>query len=215
MNRPKIIKVYIGRFQPFHLGHLQVLRAAAATADHTVVIVGSTNAPQTIKNPFSYDARKAMIEATLTPMERKVVTVTGQEDKPGSDAEWVKDIKAIARDIATKKFPGEALTFTLIGCHKDASSYYLKLYRGWKLELVPHAEALNATDTRRRFFEQMTWPYWAEDLPPASAAYLAAFKEYQPAAYATLVAEWEKDRHAKAMVNMAKFFEVLNAAKAE
>jgi hypothetical protein len=41
----KYVKVFIGRFQPFHLGHLKVLRAAIDTADHVVVIIGSASTP--------------------------------------------------------------------------------------------------------------------------------------------------------------------------
>jgi cytidyltransferase-like protein len=65
-----------GRFQPFHLGHLEFLKGAAARVDE--VWVGITNPdPQRIKpepsdplrhlpesNPYSYWERMLMIEAT-------------------------------------------------------------------------------------------------------------------------------------------------------
>ena len=58
--------VFIGRFQPFHNGHKAVIEAALEKAEQVVIVVGSSFAARNIRNPFSFEERKAMIEACFT-----------------------------------------------------------------------------------------------------------------------------------------------------
>ena len=46
--------VFIGRFQPLHNAHVEIIRKASELADKVIVVVGSANQPRTFKNPFSY-----------------------------------------------------------------------------------------------------------------------------------------------------------------
>jgi nicotinamide-nucleotide adenylyltransferase len=57
----------IGRFQPFHAGHLAVVQAlrAARPAEPLVLGIGSAQASYTRENPFTGAERFAMIEAAL------------------------------------------------------------------------------------------------------------------------------------------------------
>jgi nicotinamide-nucleotide adenylyltransferase len=74
-NRGHRRALYIGRFQPFHVGHLDVLQqiAGAADVDEIVLAVGSSQydhlhkspaAPWAV-NPFTYEERRQAIEASL------------------------------------------------------------------------------------------------------------------------------------------------------
>ena len=51
----------IGRFQPFHLGHLEALKFALSKVDKLWVGLGSSNKPLQKNNPFSAEERKEMI----------------------------------------------------------------------------------------------------------------------------------------------------------
>ena len=64
MNKQYDLAVYIGRFQPFHNGHLSVINKAEKLADKVLVLVGSANASPSIRNPFTYDERWEMIDRT-------------------------------------------------------------------------------------------------------------------------------------------------------
>ena len=55
----------IGRFQPFHLGHLEALRFALSMADRLWVGIGSSNKPIGYENPFTADERKDMILSSI------------------------------------------------------------------------------------------------------------------------------------------------------
>lgn len=55
----------IGRFQPFHLGHLEALRFALSKVDKLWIGLGSSNKPLQKNNPFSIEERKEMILSSI------------------------------------------------------------------------------------------------------------------------------------------------------
>ena len=55
----------VGRFQPFHLGHLQAVRRVAAEVEEVVVAIGSADASHTLDNPFTAGERLEMVTAAL------------------------------------------------------------------------------------------------------------------------------------------------------
>ena len=55
----------IGRFQPFHLGHLEALRFALSKTDRLWVGLGSSNRPRQESNPFSAEERRQMILSSV------------------------------------------------------------------------------------------------------------------------------------------------------
>lgn len=61
--------LFIGRFQPFHLGHLSVVRAALTRHQRVIIAIGSAQYANTTDNPYSYEDRVAMIRAALNEDE--------------------------------------------------------------------------------------------------------------------------------------------------
>jgi len=60
------IGLFIGRFQPFHLGHIDALKQARKYGITEFIIgVGSSNKEHTAENPFTYEERKTMITKIL------------------------------------------------------------------------------------------------------------------------------------------------------
>ena len=57
--------LYIGRFQPFHLGHLDAIHQALATGEHLLIGIGSAEQNFLPDNPFTAGERFQMIQATL------------------------------------------------------------------------------------------------------------------------------------------------------
>lgn len=55
----------VGRFQPFHNGHLEVIRKIASENEHIVIVVGSAQCSHTDDNPFTAGERYYMIAETL------------------------------------------------------------------------------------------------------------------------------------------------------
>jgi len=72
--------VYVGRFQPFHLGHLGAIKAVLKDVDELVIVIGSAQYSHNINNPFTAGERLVMIrcalqEAKLSPSKLWIVPV--------------------------------------------------------------------------------------------------------------------------------------------
>ncbi|MFQ5921014.1 MAG: nicotinamide-nucleotide adenylyltransferase [Nitrososphaerales archaeon] len=57
--------ILVGRFQPFHIGHLQAVRFALGKVKTLWIIIGSAQKSHEPRNPFTAGERLAMIKATL------------------------------------------------------------------------------------------------------------------------------------------------------
>ncbi|MDW8063745.1 MAG: nicotinamide-nucleotide adenylyltransferase [Candidatus Caldarchaeum sp.] len=57
--------LFIGRFQPFHLGHLKVVEHILASQQEVVIGVGSAQYSHTLDNPFTAGERIEIISRTL------------------------------------------------------------------------------------------------------------------------------------------------------
>jgi nicotinamide-nucleotide adenylyltransferase len=57
--------IFIGRFQPFHLGHLSTVKFALEQVKHLYIVVGSSQKSHELKNPFTAGERILMIRNTL------------------------------------------------------------------------------------------------------------------------------------------------------
>lgn len=57
--------LFIGRFQPFHLGHLDAINQALSQVDNLWIGIGSSDKSHEMRNPFTADERKEMIISSL------------------------------------------------------------------------------------------------------------------------------------------------------
>ncbi|MEA2075285.1 MAG: nicotinamide-nucleotide adenylyltransferase [Euryarchaeota archaeon] len=57
--------LYIGRFQPYHLGHHAVLKEMASEADEVIICIGSAQRSHELDNPFTAGERYMMISKSL------------------------------------------------------------------------------------------------------------------------------------------------------
>ena len=57
--------LFIGRFQPFHKGHLKVIKDIIKKDYRVIIGIGSSQYSHTVDNPFTSDERKKMIQETL------------------------------------------------------------------------------------------------------------------------------------------------------
>ena len=66
----KIVRaLFVGRFQPFHLGHREVLRIILENADELIIVIGSSQKSHDLYNPFTTGERISMIRAALDEMK--------------------------------------------------------------------------------------------------------------------------------------------------
>jgi len=66
----KIVRaLFVGRFQPFHLGHGEALRIIFKAADELVIVIGSSQKSHDLDDPFTTGERISMIRAALDEMK--------------------------------------------------------------------------------------------------------------------------------------------------
>lgn len=142
------LAVFIGRFEPFHLGHLTILQRALALSSRVVVLVGSAEAPRTAKNPWSFTERVVMIEAALGADAARVTALPLRDHLYNENA-WLAEAQAQVARVA-----GDAKSIGLFGFSKDSSSYYLKAFPQWELVDAASVPLLSATELRRLLFTE-------------------------------------------------------------
>ncbi len=90
--------LFIGRFQPFHKGHLKVIKYALEKYDEIIIGIGSSQYQNTIKNPFSFKERKNMIKKTLNKNNIKdfrIIPIPDIHNPP----KWVDHVLSITKNF--------------------------------------------------------------------------------------------------------------------
>ena len=146
--------VFIGRFSPLHLGHQRVIDIALQRSKKVLVLVGSTNSARTLRNPFKYEERYAMIASQYEAViENKRLIIDGIEDYTYAEDMWIQQVQT----KINKNSNGNDVV-GLIGCEKDHTSYYLGLFPHLHNVGVEFKIPLNSTDVRKAvFFQYHGW----------------------------------------------------------
>jgi nicotinamide-nucleotide adenylyltransferase len=135
----------IGRFQPFHLGHLDALRYALSKVDKLWVGLGSSNKPPQKNNPFSADERKKMILSSIDESIRNKIEIFSIPDFE-DHKKWVEHI-----DTIVPKFD---IVFT-----NDEMTKYLYSKRNTSVFSIPFTErdVLSGTHIRDLIISDQPW----------------------------------------------------------
>ncbi|MBA4447482.1 MAG: nicotinamide-nucleotide adenylyltransferase [Nitrosopumilaceae archaeon] len=88
----------IGRFQPFHLGHLEALRFALSKVDKLWLGLGSSNKPTEKNNPFSAEERKEMILSSIDESMKQKISIYFIPDLD-NHVRWIEKIDTIVPDF--------------------------------------------------------------------------------------------------------------------
>ena len=143
------LAVFIGRFQPFHKGHLHNITQALEVSNRLLINIGSSfNAPN-IKNPFSFEQRKQMIETDLDAVgiDLSKVIIEPLADYCYQEEKWQQALK---QNVA--KHSKSTDKVAIVGHEKDASSYYLNSFAEWGFIPVDNYKSYNATDFRKEYY---------------------------------------------------------------
>jgi len=84
----------IGRFQPFHLGHLEALQFALSKVDKLWVGLGSSNKPIEKNNPFTAEQRKEMILSSIDDTMKEKISIYFIPDLD-NHMKWIEKIDTI------------------------------------------------------------------------------------------------------------------------
>jgi len=181
--------VFIGRFQPLHIGHEHVISRTLEKVERLIVLVGSANVARDPRNPFTYAEREAMLRSAFRhEIAQGRLIIAPIDDRLYSDTAWVAQVQRQVRALILEHgnnhgFQNRGLKdfrVALTGYGKDASSYYLKLFPEWEnLQIDSQYGTFSSSDVRARYFQRIP------DVPGAIlsagvAEFLRAFMMGEP-----------------------------------
>ena len=85
--------LYLGRFQPYHLGHHQVLKKIAKEVDEIIVGIGSAQKSHEKENPFTAGERVLMVSSALEEFNIKYYVIPIEDIQRNSL--WVSHVKSM------------------------------------------------------------------------------------------------------------------------
>ena len=88
---------YIGRFQPFHNGHLSMVELIADDVDELVLGIGSADDSHTVRNPFTAGERIMMITKCLVDYD--LVTYAVPIEDLERNSVWVSHVQSMSPDF--------------------------------------------------------------------------------------------------------------------
>jgi bifunctional NMN adenylyltransferase/nudix hydrolase len=163
--------VLIGRFQPIHNAHLEIIKRATALCNQLVIVTGSANQPRTYKNPFTSDERARMIRAAAGGLSMRI-SIEANPDTIYNDQAWAIRVQSL---VAKHTQPGDRVG--IIGHKKDDSSFYLDMFPQWGYEDVELIEFLSAVNIRDLFFKRdVNMSFIKGVVPESTFDFLMTFK---------------------------------------
>jgi nicotinamide-nucleotide adenylyltransferase len=135
----------IGRFQPFHLGHLDAVLFGLSRAENLFICIGSSNKSNERKNPFSAEERREMITLSIEPSITDRIKIFDIPDV-GDHEKWTFEIDKIVPKYDVI-FTNDEFTKTLFGKRKiSVISVVLK-----------DREKFSGTNIRNLIIEDKNW----------------------------------------------------------
>lgn len=173
--------IFIGRFQPFHAGHLYVVKEGLKQADKLILLIGSAWQPRNTRNPWSYQEREAMVRTCLTDEENQRLLCLPLMDVPYNDEIWVRNVQfSVNGLIAEHHARDKPASIALVGHKKDHSGFYLNLFPQWESIGIDNYKSISATPLREAYFSdayENALEKWQQDqiLPTAVINWLRHF----------------------------------------
>jgi len=169
------IGVFIGRFQPVHNIHSKIINYSLSKYDKTVIIIGSSEASFSLRNPFSDDFRKHMITGCIEDKRASTFSIRFLKDSNYNFNQWLKDVHNIVEDEKLTKND----EIFLIGHYKDSGSYWLNHFPQWNLDKIDFEDKLSSTQIRENLFS------WCP----------TDWKDYVPESTIKVINDWKSSRN--------------------
>jgi len=142
-----MLAIFIGRFQPFHKGHLAAIKWILKREKKIFIVIGSTQESNTKQNPLLFSERKEIIRKTLLTEKIKNFKIYGLRDSP-NDVFWAQKILRL-----TKAKPENIIVFT-------QNPWTKRCFRKIKVKAKPHPlffNKLSATKIRNKIVQGKKW----------------------------------------------------------
>lgn len=173
----------MGRFQPFHYGHLALVQTALDQGERVLILLGSHLSVPSLKNPWSTDERRRMIWPCLTASEQTRVGFVPVCDRDTNE-QWATSIHQAVNAVVTAD-----QQIAMVSYHEQGTSFFKQYFPAWTYIEKPRHPTINATDIRAAYFAQAPEAEYQAKVPPYIRQYLREFK--QNPRYQTLCCEFQ------------------------
>ncbi len=139
--------VFVGRFQPFHKGHLEAVKDILAEVDELIIVVGSSQYSHRTDNPFTAGERITMIKQAL------------EEEKIPISRCWIIPVPDVhVHMVWVAQVVGYTPKFDIVYTNEPLTRR-LFLEKGFKVKSVPfhEREIYSATEIRKRMLNEENW----------------------------------------------------------
>src|SRR3989344_8445511 len=119
--------LYVGRFQPFHNGHLKVIKEILKSHSNIIIGIGSSQEKSTKENPFSVAERIKMTKLVLEEAGLDLKTFTFIKIPDAfNDVKWVESVLKLAGnfDVAYTNNDWAKYCFQFKGIKTHGTPYF-------------------------------------------------------------------------------------------
>jgi nicotinamide-nucleotide adenylyltransferase len=152
--------LYIGRFQPFHNGHLSLIKEILKKVKKIHIVIGSSQHSDTKENPFSADERAIIIKAAL-----KEEGITQYDLTPVPDIMWHNKYADHVKSFVPH--------FNVVFVAENRHLQELFTQAGYVVETHERIGPIVATEIRERMAKKEQWEHL---VPPTVAAEIKKIK---------------------------------------
>ena len=159
MDPSTIRGLYIGRFQPIHLGHLHCIRDVLSKTSQVIIAIGSAQFSHTLHNPFTAGERVTMLRMAL--------------DETGVDASKyflipIRDLRI--HDLWVPYLVSQTPRFEIVFSNEPVTSRLFK-EAGFRVEPIQFydRDQFSATEIRERI---VNGSGWEKLVPPSTSTYI-------------------------------------------
>jgi nicotinamide-nucleotide adenylyltransferase len=148
--------LFVGRFQPFHNGHLEAIKRIVKDVEELVIIVGSSQYSHKLDNPFTAGERITMIRRAL------------KEEGIQLERIWIIPVPDVHQHtLWVSQIVGYSPKFSLVYTNEPLC-HRLFTEAGFKVEPMPFImrEFYSATEIRKHILSGEDW----KELVPSSIA---------------------------------------------
>ncbi|MCX9013743.1 MAG: nicotinamide-nucleotide adenylyltransferase [Candidatus Methanoperedens sp.] len=142
--------LYLGRFQPYHLGHHEVLKKIATEVDEIIIGIGSAQISHEIENPFTAGERVLMVSRAIEELDIKHYVIPIEDIRRNSL--WVSHVMSMVPpfDVAYTNNPLVIELLSEAGIDVRESPLFKR-------------NSYSGTEIRRRMLENEKWEQFVPD----------------------------------------------------
>lgn len=173
--------IFIGRFEPVHIGHIAVLRRALSEARRVIVLVGSANRARNIRTPWTAAERIVMLRSALGADADSIICAPLRDHLYNENA-WISEVQSTVANLIKQDGCSGDVRVGLIGGDDESAALYLQAFPQWPRIEVPRTDTLTATELRHQFFGLHAggMRLLEANLPPPVFEMLEAFRTSPP-----------------------------------